>query len=119
MSLHCSTMRSTRQFSLEEIAQQLTRQLNAKNCTGLVSSVHRQCGASEVYMLTFECMYFRNNSSASLSILLTEDAEFQTADLVSSGGGTGIFKISLGANEDFVKTAAHILGDLGFTILNE
>lgn len=119
MSQDHASMKSTRQFPLAEIARQLSQHLTERLGTGLVSQIHRGSGASEVYMLIFECMYFRSMSSASLSVLLTQDGDMQLADLVGSGGGTGIFNVSLGANSDFVKTAAHILGDLGFTLLSD
>ena len=43
-------------------------------------------------LLVYEKYFFRVNSYASLTVLLTEQGETQTAQIVSSGGGDGGFR---------------------------
>ena len=49
-----------------------------------------------VLLLVYEKYFFRVNSYATLTILLTEQGETQTAQIVSSGGGNSMSNISLG-----------------------
>ncbi len=64
-------------------------------------------------MLSVEQYYFRNDSYASLTVLLT-DGETQTADIIGFGGGGGILNLSWGANANFANRAANILTNYGF-----
>ena len=68
-----------------------------------------------VAMLSFEKYYLRNGSYASLTIMLTENDNVQTADIVASGGGEGILNWGWGANDSFAGKAVKILNKYGFT----
>ena len=68
----------------------------------------------QAIMLNFEKYYLRNGSYATLAVLLTDFGGIQTADIVGSGGGNGIFNISWGANSEFADDAADILRQMGF-----
>ena len=70
--------------------------------------------AKETGLLSFERYYWRNESTASLTIMLTEHDNIQTADVIASAGGRGIFNISRGANSDFAQDASDILERHGF-----
>ncbi len=68
-------------------------------------------------MIVFEKYYFRSNSTASLSIMLTEKDGSIYADVMGSGGGTGIFNVSWDAEENFVGSAKSVLLGMGFVEL--
>jgi len=67
-------------------------------------------------LLSFEKYFMRNGSYASLTVLLTENGNVQTADIIGSGGGEGIFNLSWGANSDFADMAERVLSKNGFAI---
>jgi hypothetical protein len=69
-----------------------------------------------IRLLVFEKHYFRNNSRASLTIMLVQQEENELMiHIVGSGGGTGLFiDWSFGANTNFATKIADILGSRGF-----
>ena len=73
-----------------------------------------ETGTGTVILLAFEKMYFRVESYVSLTIMLTEDRLVQTADIIGSGGGRGMFNFDWGANASFANKAADILKKYGF-----
>ena len=76
--------------------------------------MHFDCTA--VWLLVYEKYFSRVNSYASLTVLLTEQGETQTAQIVSSGGGNSISNISLGANQRFAKECVQALEEAGFSV---
>lgn len=100
------------------LGEQLGRELNNRGAEKIGEN-ERFLGGSMAYFLAFERYYLRNGSYASLSIMLTESGNVQTADIVGSGGGAGIFNFSLGANTDFLGMAADILQKFGFVFEEE
>lgn len=80
----------------------------------LVAKNSRAVGDGQTIMLNFEKYFLRTGSYAALAVLLTDFGDTQTADIVGSGGGGGIFNISWGANSDFADEAADILRQMGF-----
>lgn len=69
-----------------------------------------------VWLLVYEKYFFRVNSYASLTVLLTEQGEKQTVQIVSSGGGNTISNNSLGANQRFAKECVQALEEAGFSV---
>ena len=67
-----------------------------------------------VMLLSFERYYWRNGSYASLTVMLTDDGQMQTADIVGSGGGEGLWNFSYGANAEFADMAVEVLQEYGF-----
>lgn len=96
--------------SISTAAAALKNEINAE----LVAESRRTVGNANVVLLSFEKYYMRNSSYASLTVMLTESDGQQTADIIGSGGGEGIFNISWGANSDFADTAERILLRYGF-----
>ncbi len=80
----------------------------------LITESCRAFSGAYAVLLCFEKYYFRNNSYAGLTIMLTEEQENQTADIIGFGGGNGLFNFSLGANSNFADTAKSILENYGF-----
>ena len=107
-------MSAQKQKSLQEIHEVIhyirgTEQVckNVQNINGV-----------EIWTLVYEKFFFRNGSYASLSIILTEFDNKQTAVLVGSGGGEGLFNFNWGADRDYVKSCEKALQECGFeTIL--
>lgn len=96
---------------IETLADTLKKEINAE----LISEVWRNTDGMRVVLLSFERYYMRNGSYASLTVMLTENYYMQTADIVGSGGGEGIFNISWGANSNFANMAADVLQKYGFS----
>lgn len=103
-------MNGSGEKSIASAAAALKNEINAE----LVAESRRIVGNASVVLLSFEKYYMRNSSYASLTVMLTESDGQQTADIIGSGGGEGIFNISWGANSDFADTAERILLRYGF-----
>jgi len=73
-----------------------------------------EMGTGTAVLLAFEKYYFRTASYASLTIMLTEDRLVQTADIIGSGGGGGMFNFDWGSNASFANKAADVLKQYGF-----
>ncbi len=112
-SIHMSLTCGEKRKNVFELGEQIKTELNNKGAEFLCES-EKLLGAAAVYFLAFERYYFRNGSYASLSVMLTESGEEQTADIVGSGGGEGIFNIGWGANTNFAEMAADVLRKNGF-----
>lgn len=103
-------MRGNGTVNIQRLADLLKDQIDAE----LISENWRGLDGFNVVLLSFERLFFRNGSYASLAILLTEYGDMQTADIVASGGGEGLFNISWGANSDFADMASALLEENGF-----
>ena len=110
MSGVCTKMRGRSQTSILEMATHLKRELYDAE---LICDSHHRIDFVNVHVLTFEKYYFRNGSYASLTVVLTENSDEKTADIIGSGGGEGLFNISWGANSEFTRDAANVLTSLG------
>lgn len=97
--------------NIGDMAEVLKSQLSAE----LISENYRRVGLVNVCVLAFEKFFFRNGSYTSLTVVLTEDGENKTADIIGSGGGEGLFNISWGANREIATDAASILKKFGLT----
>ena len=110
MSCQVIKMTGNHSFPIEELSRILKKELSAE----LVTESQRYFDYCKVALLVFEKYFFRNGSYANLTIMLTETTDCQTADIVGSGGGEGLFNISWGANTDFAEAAESILAHKGF-----
>lgn len=100
----------TRGKSVADLAYLLRDEINADMIFGKPC----QIGGGDVALLCFERMYFRNGSYASLAVMLTDDGEVQTADIIGYGGGGGLGNFSWGANRSFAEMAEEVLRKQGF-----
>lgn len=107
-------MTAAKHLTLSQICQRLN-QLNTASDVERVAHLEHSLGDVQSVLLVYERYYTRVSSYASLTILLTEHGQTQTADLVSSGGGDGYLNLSLGANRSFAKEYAKALEECGFT----
>lgn len=103
-------MKGNHSKSIEKTSNILKEEINAQ----LVAENQRSYSDVNVILLSFEKYFMRNGSYASLTVLLTEDEIKQTADIIGSGGGEGIFNLSWGANSDFADMAERVLSMNGF-----
>lgn len=95
--------------SIGDMADVLKKEVGAE----LISENYRRVGLVNICVLAFEKFFFRNGSYASLTVVLTEDGENKTADVIGSGGGEGLFNISFGANREMAIDTASILKQFG------
>lgn len=108
-------MRAKKQHSLQEIHQQVHLIAGAEQ----ISKVDASIGDATLWLLVYEKYFFRSSSYASLTVLLSENEEEQTADIVSSGGGQGLANHSLGANRKFTEECIRAMEAIGFSIDEE
>lgn len=71
---------------------------------------------TEVWLLVYEKYYFRINSYASLTVLLTQQGGEQSAQIIASGGGSGLSNVSLAANRRFAEECVQALAEHGFSV---
>ena len=102
---------------LGTIAEDLRKELTAEMENIRVFS--RGTEGNQAVLFSGEKYFFRNNSYASLNVMLTEFDGVQTADIVGSGGGEGLFNISWFANSDLADSAERILQKFGFITVEE
>ena len=73
-------------------------------------------GETDVWLLVYEKYFFRVNNFATLTVLLTEEAGLQTAQIVVSGGGESMSNISYGSERRLAKECIAALEEAGFTV---
>lgn len=98
-------LKGQRAADIRIVADTLKKEINAE----LVCENWHKLNEVIIGLLSFEKFYFRNGSYASLTIMLMQNENVQTADIVGSGGGEGIFNISWGANSSFAEQASEVL----------
>ena len=99
--------------SIDELTDTLKQQLNFD--AELVYETKKAFSEATVVLLSFEKYFLRNGNYASLTVMLTEKDNIQTADIVSSGGGEGLLNFSWGSNDSFAQSAVKILKKHGFS----
>ncbi len=75
---------------------------------------HAEDGAG-LYLMVFEKYYMRSQSYTSLTVAVSGDTKSSFVDVIGAGGGTGIFNISWGSEQDFTEDFCERLQRLGFT----
>ena len=110
MATYHIQMTAQKQYPLSHLEEQLRTSCNYSFC----SKAEHSLSCSALLLLIFEQYFYRSSGTISLSILLTETGNQQTADLIASGGGEGL-SWSGGACRSFAKEAAAILSSCGFT----
>lgn len=110
MSSTIIKMNGNGKTSIEALSTILKEEIQAE----LVSEIWRGTEDLKIMLLTFEKYYLRNGSYASLTVMVTQMSDVQTADIIGYGGGEEIFNISWGANSNFANSAHKILHENGF-----
>ena len=105
-------MTAAKQHTLQDIR----RKLQAIDGAEHISTTEYTVNGVAVWVLAYEKYYFRTGSYASVTVVLTEHDQQQTACVVASGGGDGMVNLSYGANRNFAKTCVEALEGCGFAV---
>ena len=111
MSTTSTKMKGKKSVSIEKAAKNLKYEISAELIEESICHIDDE---TTVILLVFEKYYMRNGSYAGLTVQLIESPDMQTANIIASAGGEGIFNISWGANSDFAYMAENILRNNGF-----
>ena len=108
------TMKTNKRKTLQEIHAEIHYIVDAEQ----VSKTEQTVNGVTIWTLAYEKYFFRTGSFASVTVVLTEHEDEQTACIVSSGGGTGMVNHSYGANRRFAKECVEKLEGCGFTVVS-
>jgi len=81
-----------------------------------ISSLVQNINDVKISTLSFEKFFMRAANYCSVTVVLTEYGQNQTAYIVASGGGNGGVNFSHGANRKFATECAEVLESFGFTV---
>ena len=99
--------------SLDELSNKVAGQLIDFGAELVFNNLHKKEG-TEVLLMVFEKYYFRNGSYTALTFQCISSGDTQTAIVVGTGGGEGLFNVSWGANKSFARNAQNVLEQCGF-----
>lgn len=108
------TMKADKQKTLQEIHAEIHYIVDAEQ----ISKTEQIVGGVTIWTLAYEKYFFRTGSFTSVTVVLTEHENEQTACVIASGGGTGMVNHSLGANRRFAKECVEKLEGCGFTMVS-
>lgn len=109
VSIHMS---AREQVAFSDIHRQLHRIADFEQ----ISKIEQQSGDTTLWLLVYEKYFFRNNSYATVTVLLTEQGGEQHADIISAGGGESLGNFSWGANRKMAADCVKALEELGFSV---
>ena len=108
------TMKANKRKTLQEIHAEIHYIVDAEQ----VSKTEQTVNGVTIWTLAYEKYFFRTSSFASVTVVLTEHEDEQTACIVASGGGTGMVNHSYGANRRFARECVEKLEGCGFTVVS-
>lgn len=108
------TMKTNKRKTLQEIHAEIHYIVDAEQ----VSKTEQTVNGVTIWTLAYEKYFFRTGSFASVTVVLTEHEDEQTACIVASGGGAGMVNHSFGANRRFAKECVEKLEGCGFTVVS-
>jgi len=73
-----------------------------------------ESGNGKVTVFVAEDYYIRINSTLTLTVIIQENTDKTTVDIISGGGKTGWLGLSYGAEKSAVKRIVRLLEDNGF-----
>lgn len=106
-------MKANKQRTLQEIHAEIHSIVDAQ----MVSKREQTVNDVTIWTLAYEKYFFRTKSFTSVTMVLTEHENEQTACVIASGGGTGMVNHSYGATRRFAKECVEKLESYGFTIV--
>jgi hypothetical protein len=107
-------MTANKQRTLQEIHEKIHYIEGAEQ----ISKSAQAINGVTIWTLVYEKFYFRVGSYTSVTIVLTEHGQEQTACVVAAGGGEGVVNYSYGANRNFAKACVQMLETCGFTVMD-
>ena len=99
-------------YSLHQIHEKIHYIIGAEE---VFQQKHR-FGNADVWLLVYEKYFFRVNNFATMTILLTQQENAQSAQIVISGSGESMSNVSYGANRQFARECVKALEEAGFTL---
>ena len=105
-------MTSKKQYSLQKVYEKIQ---SIEDIQQVSKSVQEINGVT-IWSLVFEKFYFISGGYTTLTVVLTEYGQEQTAYVVTSSG-EGMVNISLGANRKFAKACVLALESSGFAVI--
>ena len=81
-----------------------------------ISKTVQTFSEAEIWLLVYEKYFVRTGGYNSLTVLLSEQGDTQTAEIIATGGGGGIVNQSFGANRKLAKECMQALEEMGFTV---
>ncbi len=103
-------MSAKKQKSLQEIHEKIHIIRGAEQVSKTVQTINDVI----IWTLVYEMYFMRAGGYTSLTVVLTENDDVQTACIVGSGGGQGIVNVSFGANRKCVELCEKALQECGF-----
>jgi len=100
----------------QETLQQIHEKIHYIEGAEQISKSEYTTNGVTIWVLAYEKYYFRIGGYASMTVILTENEQEQTACIVASGGGGGIINHSYGANRNFAKACVQTLEVCGFSV---
>ncbi len=88
-----------------DAADVIKRGINAQ----LVHEERHFIGDKGLVVLVFEKFYFRNSSTAGLTVTIHDDSGTTEVTSIASAGGQGLLNISWGANASFANQVLRVL----------
>ncbi len=76
-------------------------------------------GSYKITIYVAENYYYRTNSTLSLTLILEEKENEITAEVIASGGKTGLFGFTYGTEKSALNKMVDILLEYGFVQINE
>ena len=110
------SMRRRGEGDLRGVTQQLWRELPRE--LELICLEERGGSGGKAILLSCEKYFFRSGNYASLNVMLTEFDGVQRADIIGSGGGSGLLNFSWWANDELAEDAQQALEAMGFAVNN-
>ena len=113
MSSTVIRMRSESKTDLKDLSQAIINSSDMAEAELILEQLS-DANDAKVLLLVFERFYLRNSSMTANIIQIIDDGQKQSATIVGTGGGDGIFNISWGTNSNFACKAANALAALGY-----
>lgn len=108
------TMKANKRKTLQEIHAEIHYIVDAEQ----ISKTEQTVNGVTIWTLAYEKYFFRTGSFTSVTVVLTEYENEQTACIVASGGGAGMVNHSYGANRRFAKECLEKLESCGFAVVS-
>lgn len=102
---------------MQEPLQEIHRRIHGIEGAEQISQSEQIINDVIIWTLSYEKYYFRTGSYTSVTIVLTQHGQEQTACVVATGGGVGVVNHSYGANRNFAKACVMELQSCGFEIV--
>jgi len=103
---------SNSKFPVDEFIESLVQGSFAE----LVNRTEHNYNDARMVVLCFEKYYMRNDSTAALTIIVSELNDETNVELIAFGGGQGLLNLSWGANKSFARSAISVLQEFGFNV---